>query len=249
MTQKPLRHIAPGQGQWCIPRNEVDRGYDNYQSISGGGGDTITDSPVPFRTKSDVRFEATKELLITASNLERVATVLDDYTRLFINIGTSRNEIIAKSRQLKSIIRPLLSRAATSLNDISNRIAPIPFVKYLHDKNERKRVREVVDESNSRMSPELQLVSNYVLQEEMKMKGVTNSITPPKKRTKTNVTITPPSNGVQYQKSEVVKELRKYKKGSKEICTAMNDMINMGYVPCGVHTLCRMMSLDAEGKP
>ena len=103
MTQKPLRHIAPGQGQWCIPRNEVDRGYDNYQSISGGGGDTTTDSPVPIRTKSDVRFEATKELLITASNLERAATVLDDYTRLFINIGTSRNEIIAKSRQLKNM--------------------------------------------------------------------------------------------------------------------------------------------------
>jgi hypothetical protein len=66
MTQKPLRHIAPGQGQWCIPRNELDRGYDNYQSISGGGRDTTTDSPVPIWTKSDVRFEATKELLITA---------------------------------------------------------------------------------------------------------------------------------------------------------------------------------------
>jgi len=101
----------------------------------------------------------------------------------------------------------LLSRAAASLNDISNSLAPIPSVKYLHDRNERKRVHEVVDECNSRMSPELQLVSNYVLQEERKMKGVTHSITPPQKRTKTNVTITPPSNGVQYRKSEVVNEL------------------------------------------
>ena len=39
------------------------------------------------------------------------------------------------------------------------------------------------------MSPELQLVSNYVLQEERKTKDVTNSITPPMKRTKTNVTL------------------------------------------------------------
>jgi hypothetical protein len=150
---------------------------------------------------------------------------------------------------LKNIISSLLSQAAASLNNISNNLAPIPSVKYLHDRNERKRVREVVDESNSRMSPELQLVSNYVLQEERKMKGVANSITPPKKRTKTNVNITPPSNGVQYRKSEVLNELRKYKKGSKDICKAMNDMINMGYVPCGVHTLRRMMALDAEGKP
>ena len=201
MDQQPIQHIAPGQGQWFIPRNEVDRGYDNYQKCSGGGGDTTTDAPVPIRTKSDVRFEATKELLITATNLERAAKVLDNYTRLFINIGTSRNEIIAKSRQLKNFISPLLSRAAASLNDISNNLAPIPSVKYLHIRNERKRVREVVDESNSRMSPELQLVSNYLLQDVRKMKGVTNSITPPKKRTKTNVNIIPPSNGVQYRKS------------------------------------------------
>ena len=107
----------------------------------------------------------------------------------------------------------------------------------------------MVDESNSRMSPELQLVSNYLLQDVRKMKGVTNNITPPKKRTKTNVNITPPSNGVQYRKSEVVNELRKYKKGSIDIFKAMNDMIQMGYVPCGVHTLRRMMALDAEGKP
>jgi hypothetical protein len=132
MNQQPLQHIAPGQGQWFLPRNEVDRGYDNYQNCSGDGGDTTADAPVPIRTKSDVRFEATKELLITATNLERAAIVLDDYTRLFINIGTSRNKIIVKSRQLKNIISPLLSRAAASLNDISNSLAPIPSVKYLH---------------------------------------------------------------------------------------------------------------------
>ncbi len=106
----------------------------------------------------------------------------------------------------------------------------------------------MVDKSNSRMLPEFQLVSNYVLQEERKMKGVTG-ITPPQKRTTINVPITPPSNGVQYRKSEVVNELRRYMKGSKEISMAMINMINMRYVPCGVHTLCRMMTIDAEGKP
>jgi hypothetical protein len=149
---------------------------------------------------------------------------------------------------LKNIVRPLLSCAAKSLNDISNSLAPIPSVKYIHDRIERKWVRDVVDKSNSRMLPELQLVSKYVLQEERKIKGVT-SITPPQKRTKINVTITPPSNGVQYHKSEVVNELHKYKKESKEISTAMINMINMHYVPCGVHTLHCMMIIDAGGKP
>jgi hypothetical protein len=186
MSQQPLWCVMPSQGQWYIPRNEVDNGFDSYLSISGGGGDTITGSPVPIwtkSTKSDVQFEATKELLVTASNLERAAKVLEDYTRLFINIGTSCNEINAKSRQLKNIITPLLSSAAKSLNDISNSLAPIPSVKYLHDRIEQKRVREVVDESNSRTLPELQLVSNYVLQERRKKIDVT-SIMPPQKRTK-----------------------------------------------------------------
>ncbi len=90
-----------------------------------------------------------------------------------------------------------------------------------------------MDENNNRMSPELKLVSNYLLQEMRKKKHVT-SITPPQTRNmispqqmsmgdKSNVTITPPSNGVQYCKSEVVNELRKYEKGSKEIGTASDD--------------------------
>jgi hypothetical protein len=185
---------------------------------------------------------------------------MEDYTKLFINIQTSRNKKIAKSRQLKNIIEPLLTCAAKSLYDISNRVAPIPSVKYLHDRTERKKLRKVVNESNSRMSPELQLVSNYELHEERKKKGVT-SIMPLQKRTKIshqqmslgdkcNVTLSQPSNGVQYHKPEVVNELRKYEKRSKEIGTAMINMINMHYVPCGVHTHCCMMTIDAaEDKP
>ena len=64
MSQQPLQCLVPGQGQWYIPRNEVDRGFDHHQSISGGGVDTTSDSPVPIWTKVDVQFEATKELLL-----------------------------------------------------------------------------------------------------------------------------------------------------------------------------------------
>jgi len=46
-----------------------------------------------------------------------------------------------------------------------------------------------------------------------------------------------------------VNELREYEKGSKEIGTAMMIMINMCYVPRGLHTLHHMMKIDAKGKP
>ena len=54
MSKQPIPRVLPGQGQWHIPRNAEDRGFDSYLSISGGGGDTGTDSPVPIWTKSDV---------------------------------------------------------------------------------------------------------------------------------------------------------------------------------------------------
>ena len=37
--------------------------------------------------------------------------------------------------------------------------------------------------------------------------------------------------------------------GSKQIGRAMINMVNMCYVPCGLHTLCCMMKIDVEGKP
>jgi hypothetical protein len=45
-----------------------------------------------------------------------------------------------------------------------------------------------------------------------------------------------------------VNELRKYVKRSTEIAKAMTNMINMHYVPCGLHTPHCMMTRDAEGK-
>ncbi len=72
MSQVPLQRLAPGQGQWYIPKNEVDNGFDNYQSISGGGEDTTSDSPVPNQTKSDVQW-SNKGTMVSANNLERAA--------------------------------------------------------------------------------------------------------------------------------------------------------------------------------
>jgi hypothetical protein len=53
-VQAAYTACVASQGQWHIPRNAEDRGFDSYLSISGGGGDTGTDSPVPIWTKSDV---------------------------------------------------------------------------------------------------------------------------------------------------------------------------------------------------
>jgi hypothetical protein len=118
-----------------------------------------------------------------------------------------------------------------SLNDISKKLAPIGSVKYVHKRTEDKRKFKVVDESNTRMSPDLQIACDYV-----NSKGDTHKVTPPKKKLRTTTSRMPsevshcvnddiklplPVNGHEYRKPEVVNILSLYKKGSKSIGLAM----------------------------
>ncbi len=81
---------------------------------------------------------------------------------------------------------PLIWYAVDSLNDISKKLAPIGSVKYVHKRTEDKRKFEVVDESNTRMSPDLQLVCDYI-----NNKGDTHKVMPPKKKLRTTTSRMP----------------------------------------------------------
>jgi len=41
--------------------------------------------------------------------------------------------------------------------------------------------------------------------------------------------------------------LSAYTKGTKEMASAMNKMIDLKYVPCGIHTLCRLLASATNG--
>ncbi len=114
---------------------------------------------------------------------------------------------------------------------------------------EAKRKSEVVDVcSNSHISPNLQIACDYVAHKDRKKKGDTHDITPPKKKLRVashhdrckssdGIILPVPANGHEYRKPEVAMILSAYTKGTKEISSAMNKMIDLKYVPCGIHTL------------
>jgi hypothetical protein len=156
--------------------------------------------------------------------------------------------ILKKSQHLKKYIVPMISYAAKSLDKISKSLLPIPSVNYVHKRMEVKRKSEVVNDSNSRMSPDLQLVCDYVAHKDRKKRGDTNKITPPKKKLRvlsrhgealsTNAIKLPePADGHEYRRPEVAKILSAYKRDSKKIGLVMQRMIKLKYVPCGIHTL------------
>lgn len=70
-----------------------------------------------------------------------------------------------KLQQVKRYIIPLLWHASDSMKDITATLAHIASVRYAH-KTKNKRENDVAEESNTWMSPDLQLVFDYLSQEE-----------------------------------------------------------------------------------
>ena len=102
-----------------------------------------------------------------------------------------------------------------------------------------------LNESNTRMSPDLQLVCNYLSQEDRRKRGDLHEVMPPYKRLRISsctpadisygdnddIELPLPVNSREYRKPEVVNILASYKKGSKEIGLAMKKMKQLKYVP------------------
>ncbi len=136
----------------------MEQGLEHLQSIMSGSGTSKSASTAPTQTKNDTKFEATKHLLLTALQLKSAAIVLEEYIKVICNVTSSRSLILKKSQHLKKYIVPMILYAAKSLDEISKSLLPIPSVNYVHKRMEVKRKSEVVDDSNSRMNPDLQLV-------------------------------------------------------------------------------------------
>jgi hypothetical protein len=105
----------------------------------------------------------------------------------------------------------------------------------------------------------LQLVCDYVAHEDRKKRGDTHEITPPKKKLRvasrhyrrkssTDIILPLPANGHEYRKPEVAMILSAYTKRTKEMASAMNKMIDLKYVPCGIHTLRRLLASARNGE-
>jgi hypothetical protein len=154
-------------------QGKMERGLEHLQSIVSGSGTSKSASTAPIQMKNDTKFEAMKHLLLTALQLESTAIVLEEYIKVICNIESSCTSILKKSQHLKKYIVPMILYAAKSLDKISKSLLPIPSMNYVHKRMEVKRKSEVLDNSNSRMSPDLQLVCDYVAHKDRKKRGDT----------------------------------------------------------------------------
>ena len=161
----------------------MSSGFEHLQSTLSSGSSSKLMFNCSIRTKTDAKLKATRHLLLTASRLLSAANVLDEHVKVISSDESSCSLINKRSQHMKRYIVPMISYAANSVMKINKSFAPIPSVSYVHCIVEAKRKSEVVDKSsNSRISPDLQLVCDYVAHEDKKKQGDTHEITPPKKK-------------------------------------------------------------------
>jgi len=233
----------------------VGSAFDHLQSIVSSGSSSKLTSNCSIRTNSDAKFEATAHLLLTASWLLSADSVLDEYVKVISSDESIRSLINKKSQHMKRYIVPMITYAANSVMEISKSLAPIPSVNYVHRRMEAKRKSEVVDmSSNSRISRDLQLICDYIAHEDRKKRGDTHGITPPNKKLRVasrhdrhlssdDIILPLPANGHEYRKPEVAMILSAYTKRTKEMASVIYKMIDLKYVPCGIHTLCHLSAI------
>jgi hypothetical protein len=217
----------------------VDSGLELLQSIISCGSSSKSTSNCSIQTKTDVRFEATKQLFLTVMQLLSAANVFKEYIKVICSDQSSCTLIANKSQHMKKYIVPMMTYTANSVTEISKSLAPIPSVNYVHCRMEVKRKSDIVDESsNSRISPDLQLVCDYVTHKERKKRGDNHGITPPKMKLRVlshhdrclssdDVMLPLPANGHEYRKLEVAKILSAYQKGTRKMSSIMNKMIEL----------------------
>jgi hypothetical protein len=157
--------LANGYGR--VRGGEVDSGFKHLRLIISCGSAGKSTFNCPVKTKTDSKFEAAQHLLLTALWLLSAANVLEECIKEISSDQSSRLLINRKTQHMKRYIVPMIACAANSIKEISKDLAPIPSVNYVHCRMEVKRKSDVVDESsNSRLSPDLQLICDYVAHEE-----------------------------------------------------------------------------------
>ncbi|KAL7467683.1 hypothetical protein ACHAXS_007925 [Conticribra weissflogii] len=174
---------------------------------------------------------------------------------------------------IQKYLIPLLAITAHELRDLSNLYAPYSGMKQLFSRRDAERRREVErkykTEGRSRRVGML-MIRDFVENSTIKVDGseiinafvtmggknphlvgpIGNSIISKGKITSrtTSVAILEPRNGKSYTKSEALRVVKMYPKGSKDRAHAINAMIKMGYVAeRSRRTLHRLIKRDEEG--
>ena len=102
---------------------------------------TSVDSVV--QTTTDKKFNQAKHIYAIAERFTDATAVLEDLCSAVCDRDYSRSKLLQDVAFVKKFIIPLLKDSINTITTAATVLSPIAGVKYVHERNENKRKREV----------------------------------------------------------------------------------------------------------
>ncbi len=197
------------------------------------------------QTKTDPGLDAAKDLFETASHLENSLCLVERYLKILEDPDSSKSSILQVTRCIKMSVTPLLCCAIELINNTGKCLSPLPAVKNLHNKYDKRRFHDAVDMNNTKIPPEKQMVDKFLISH--KTNAVPTQMQTRKKRKAaipskmpkpdSNLPfIPPPKNGVEHGPREIVGSLSSIANGL-ECGKNVSRLIHENLVPCSQRTI------------
>jgi hypothetical protein len=171
------------------------------------------------------KLDTNQLLLETASRVDNAICELMEYATILSEPGTvNKSKLKKMGDNIKGTIIPVLYIAARSLGITGTAFAPIAVTKYVFDRSEAQRKREVVDtQIIMEKSAGIQLMDDFVErsaidvpeQPHLAVKKPRSSLNPIE--TKETIAILRPANGYQYTKTEYIQAVTMHEKSKRAV--------------------------------
>ena len=221
---------------------------------------TSVDSVV--QTSTDKKFNQAKHVYAIAERFTDATVVLEDLCSAVCDRDYSRSKLLMDVAFVKKFIIPLLKDSIKTITTAATVLSPIARVKYVHERNENKRKREVAMSKNSSYSLEKQMIVWHVT--EGKNNNKHDIGTPPTKRYRRgtacvspivsadSINLPNPESGAAYNRMEVVNIMLKIPLEDVHIRAATLKVIlnhqKKYNVPCSKSTIYSLLSNHAKGQ-
>jgi len=221
---------------------------------------TSVDSVV--QTSTDKKFNQAKHVYAIAERFTDATVVLEDLCSAVCDRDYSRSKLLMDVAFVKKFIIPLLKDSIKTITTAATVLSPIARVKYVHERNESKRKREVAMSKKSSYSLEKQMIVWHVT--EGKNNNKHDIGTPPAKRYRhgtacvspivsaDSINLPNPESGAAYNRMEVVNIMLKIPLEDVHIRAATLKVIlnhqKKYNVPCSKSTIYSLLSNHAKGQ-
>jgi hypothetical protein len=166
-----------------------------------------------IKTTSDVNFEQAQHIYAVAMWMTDSVGILEEFCSVIGDRTSSWNKLLEKASFIKKFVIPLFLDTIITITAAAKYLSPIPGSKYVHQRNETKRKREIALSNNSTLTPGEEMIVRHV--KAIKNNNKIVDVTPAAKRhhrstacvsltDNCNVHLPDPKGGSGYNRMEVV---------------------------------------------